>query len=36
MPGPGSYKLPAYKIQNLPKSTTDKCQFINDAKFVGM
>lgn len=24
-PGPGSYKLPGYRIQNMPKSTSDKC-----------
>jgi hypothetical protein len=35
-PGPGSYKLPDHRIQNMPKSTTDKCQFINDAKYKGM
>lgn len=25
LPGPGTYELPNYKIQNMPKSTTDKC-----------
>ena len=24
-PGPGSYKLPNFKIASVPKSTTDKC-----------
>ncbi|CDW83400.1 UNKNOWN [Stylonychia lemnae] len=36
LPGPGSYKLPSYKIQGMPKTTTDKCQFINDAKYSAM
>ena len=36
LPGPGQYKLPAHRIQSLPKTTSEKCQFINDAKYSGM
>jgi hypothetical protein len=36
LPGPGQYKLPTYKILGMPKTSSDKCQFINNAKFVGM
>lgn len=36
LPGPGQYKLPANKIKGLPKSTVDKCQFINDAKYAAL
>jgi hypothetical protein len=36
LPGPGSYKLPTEKILGMPKTTGEKCAFINDAKFKGL
>ena len=36
LPGPGSYEPKAHRIQKFAKVSSDKCEFINDAKFVGL
>jgi len=35
LPGPGQYKVPSFKIPNMPKVLTDKGEFINNCRWFG-
>jgi hypothetical protein len=36
LPGPGTYEAPVHKIKSVAKVTSEKGDFVNNAKFIGM
>lgn len=36
LPGPGTYEIKGHRIQQFAKVSSEKCEFINNAKFIGL